>query len=154
MLVQKETYLLELIRYVVLNPVRAGMVRRPEDWVWSSFNEMISAEKESRWLDVDWTLSQFGQNRTKAIPAYRQFVMEGKGLPDPKEQIKHQMFLGNEKFIADYRQTAEKPEKLHEVSKAHKRSIALTLSDYQKSYPQRDKQWQELICPVPIQWRK
>ena len=65
--------------------------------------------------------------------------MEGKGLPDPKEQIKFQMFLGNDKFVTDYRQTTEKPEKLSEVSKAHKRSIALSLSDYQKSYPQRNE---------------
>ena len=138
-LVQKETYLLELTRYVVLNPVRARMVRRPEDWEWSSYNAMISTEKESRWLDVDWTLSQFGQNRTKAISAYRQFVLEGQGFPDPKEQIKHQMFLGNDEFIIERRQTTEKPVNLREVSKAHKRSVALTLSDYQQRYSPKNK---------------
>ncbi len=62
-LVQKETYLLELTRYVVLNPVRARMVKRPEDWAWSSFNAMIGADTESQWLDVNWTLSQFGKDR-------------------------------------------------------------------------------------------
>ena len=138
-LVQKETYLLELTRYVVLNPVRAKMVRRPEDWVWSSFNAMTGADTESRWMDVDWTLSQFGNDRTQAISAYEQFVMEGKGLPDPKEQIKHQMFLGNDTFITEHRQTIGKPETLREVSKAHKRSVALTLSDYQRRYTQKNE---------------
>ncbi len=138
-LVQKEAYLIELVRYVVLNPVRAGMVRRPEDWVWSSFNAMIGADTETEWLDVDWTLSQFGTDRKQATLAYRQFVMEGKGLPDPKEQIKHQMFLGNDRFIDEHRRSIEKPEKLREVYKAHKRSIALSLADYQKKYLQRNE---------------
>ena len=97
-LVQKETYLLELTRYVVLNPVRARMVTKPEYWEWSSFNAMMGAETERQWLDVDWTLSQFGKNRGEAIAAYQQFVMEGKGLPDPKEQTKYQMFLGSDEF--------------------------------------------------------
>lgn len=138
-LVQKDSHLLELTRYVVLNPVRARMVMRPEDWAWSSYNAMTNAEIERRWLDVDWTLGQFGENRAKAIAAYRQFVMAGKGLPDPKEQVRHQMFLGNDVFIAEHQQATEKPEKLCEVSKAHKRSVALTLSDYQRGYSQRDE---------------
>ncbi len=138
-LVQKEAYLLELTRYVVLNPVRAGMVKNPEDWHWSSYNAMLNTELETVWLDADWTLGQFGQNRTKAIAAYQQFVMQGKGLPDPKEKTKHQMFLGSEVFVGEYRQTAEKPEKLRELSKAHKRSVALTLSGYQERYSQRNE---------------
>ena len=138
-LVQKDSHLLELTRYVVLNPVRAGMVMRPEDWPWSSYNATVNAEIERRWLDADWTLSQFGKDRTKAIVAYRQFVMEGRGLPDPKGQVRHQMFLGNDAFITEHQQATEKPEKLREVSKAHKRSVALTLSDYQRTYLQRDE---------------
>lgn len=138
-LVQKEAYLLELTRYVVLNPVRAGMVKNPEDWHWSSYNAMLNAEPETVWLDADWTLSQFGQNRTKAIAAYQQFVMQGKGLPDPKEKTKLQMFLGSDMFVGEHRQIVEKPEKLRELSRAHKRSVALTLSGYQERYSQRNE---------------
>ena len=138
-LVEKETYLLELTRYVVLSPVRAKMVRSPAQWKWSSYNATRSRDMEPGWLDVDWTLSQFGKNRDKAIAAYQQFVMEGKGLPDPKEQTKHQMFLGKDEFIAGHRKPAEKPEKLREVSKAHKKSVALSLFDYQNHYPQRNE---------------
>ena len=56
-----------------------------------------------------------------------------------KEQVKHQMFLGNETFNTEKIQSIEKPETLREVSKAHKRSIALTLTDYQKRYAQRNE---------------
>lgn len=79
------------------------------------------------------------KNRDKAIVTYQQFVMDGKGLPDPKEQTKHQMFLGKEEFISRHRDPAEKPEKLREVSKAHKKSLALSLFDYQNRYPQRNE---------------
>jgi putative transposase len=84
-------------------------------------------------------LGQFGENKTKAIAAYRQFVIKGKGVPDPKGQVRHQMFLGNEAFITEHQQAAEKPVNKCELSKAHKRSITLTLSDYQRGYSQRNE---------------
>jgi len=65
--------------------------------------------------------------------------MAGKGLPDPKDQVRHQMFLGTEDFVAAHQQAIDKPEKLREVSKAHRRSIALTLSEYQRRHPNRDE---------------
>ncbi len=49
------------------------------------------------------------------------------------------MFLGDKQFINDHRQIFDKPEKLREVSKAHKKSIALTLFDYQKRYTDRNE---------------
>jgi len=82
-LIQKDTYLLELTRYVVLNPLRAGMVSRLEDWPWSSYQTMIGEANVPGWLDADWLLSQFGRERQCAIESCRRFVMEGKGLPSP-----------------------------------------------------------------------
>ena len=137
-LVQKDSYLLELSRYVVLNPVRAHMVAQPEDWLWSSYRSVLNLEPTYSWHDVDWTLSQFGAERSSAIAAFRKFVSQGKGLPDPKLQVKQQMYLGSDAFIAEYQQANEKPEKLAEISKAHKRAVALTLVEYKQQYPQRD----------------
>lgn len=138
-IVQKESYLLELSRYIVLNPVRAQMVSLPEEWAWSSFRALCHIEAAKPWLDVDWTLSQFGTERTKAINAFRQFVLQGKGLADPKAQIKNQLFLGNDSFVSLHKHNLDKPEKLSEVSKAHKRSITLSLSEYQSKYPNRNE---------------
>ncbi len=95
-------------------------------------------------------MSQFGQNRAQAISAYRQFVMESKGLVDPKDQ----MFLGDDQFIDDHRQITDKPEKLRKESKAHKKSIALTLFDYQKTYTDRNEAMAKAICLALIQWQK
>ena len=73
-LVQKESYLLELTRYVVLNPLRAGMVEKLEEWPWSSYPATIGYNKAPKWLDTDWLLNQFGRHRSRAISAYRRFI--------------------------------------------------------------------------------
>ena len=130
-LVQKETYLLELTRYVVLNPLRAGMVAQPEDWPWSSYRAMIGAVSVPSWLDVDWLLGQFASQRTRAIQAYRHFVREGQGLPRPWDQVQHQLLLGDAAFVEQYKHEKH-PEALREVSKAQRRSMALSLKEYQQ----------------------
>jgi len=58
-LVERDAYLLELARYVVLNPVRARMVKRPEQWVWSSYRAVIGQADRPPWLHIDWILGQF-----------------------------------------------------------------------------------------------
>lgn len=137
-LVQKETYLLELMRYVVLNPLRAGMVDSLEDWRWSSYPLVIGQEAPPPWLDTEWLLGQFGSRRGEARNAYRQFVMAGKGLPSPLENTRHQLVLGDDAFAERHRQTKD-AETLREVSKAHRRSVALPLEEYRDRHPDRDE---------------
>jgi len=55
-LVEKEAYLLGLARYVVLNPVRAGVVAAPEDWGWSSYRATAGFEVARPFLATDWLL--------------------------------------------------------------------------------------------------
>ena len=59
-LVEKETYLPELSRYVVLNPVKARIVQLPEEWPWSSYRAIIGKTRKPDFLTIDWILSQFG----------------------------------------------------------------------------------------------
>ena len=68
-LVEKEAYLLELLRYVVLNPVRAGLVRRPGAWRWSSYDAFVGAAPCPPWLNMDWVLDQFAGDREEACAA-------------------------------------------------------------------------------------
>ncbi|MGE0826479.1 MAG: transposase [Candidatus Binatia bacterium] len=77
--VQKDEHLLELCRYVVLNPVRAGMVKRVQDWHWSSYRVTVGQTDSPSWVTTDWLLAQFGQRQAAAIRAYQQFVTEGVG---------------------------------------------------------------------------
>ncbi len=136
--VQKEAYLLELSRYVVLNPVRAGLVRQPEAWPWSSYQASIGMASTPQWLDTHWLLGQFGRQRKKATGAYRDFVMEGQGAPSPLEQTRHQLLLGDDNFIEHCLQD-KPPMELREVPKAQRRSVVLSLAAYEQRFPNRDE---------------
>lgn len=136
-LVQKEGYLLELARYVVLNPLRANLVRSPEEWPWSSHVYMLGKKEAAVWLATDWLLTQFAATRERAVRAYSQFVMEGIGLASPLIGAKHQLILGDDEFVERYRSLAcDAP--LCNVSRVQRRSVALTLGEYQQQYPDRD----------------
>jgi len=74
-LVERDAYLLELARYVVLNPVRAGLVARAGDWPWSSYRATAGEGAGPPWLVVDWLRRQFGG--PEAWAPYRQYVAEG-----------------------------------------------------------------------------
>ena len=57
--VERETHLLELIRYLPLNPVRCGLVRDPAEWEWGSYRATAGLALEPSWLETGWTLDQF-----------------------------------------------------------------------------------------------
>ena len=57
-LVEREAHLLEIARYVVLNPVRAGMVEQARDWPRSSYLAMVGEEPAPQWLQTDWLLAE------------------------------------------------------------------------------------------------
>ncbi len=137
--VQKESYLRELARYVVLNPVRAGMVERPEEWRWSSYRLMVSSDPIPNWLDGDWLLAGFGGRRSEAAEAYARFVLAGIGRASPLERVQHQLFLGDEAFVERLQVAPERPEHLREVSKAQRRALAKPLAQYAADYPERNE---------------
>ena len=73
-LIEKETYLTEVLRYVVLNPVRAKMVERPEEYRWSSYRATAGLEAAPMWLDLGATLAPFAPDHELAQTYYREFV--------------------------------------------------------------------------------
>ncbi len=97
-LVEKEAHLLELARYVVLNPVRAKMVRSARDWPWSSYRATAGQIEAPKFLTIDWLLSQFDAERARANRAYRDFVSEGRGL-DVWDDLRAGSLLGSNAFI-------------------------------------------------------
>lgn len=76
-LVDADQYLLQLIRYIHLNPVRAGLVNDPVAYAWSSHRAYVGRE-ELPWLSRDWVLSYFAKRATTARHRYAAFVQEGK----------------------------------------------------------------------------
>jgi REP element-mobilizing transposase RayT len=97
-LVERDSYLLELARYIVLNPVRAGLVSAPEDWRWSSYLATAGRRDVPRWLSVNWILDQFGTGEPTARTRYRQFVSDGPNRDSPWRDLRGQVLLGTEPF--------------------------------------------------------
>lgn len=99
-LVEKESYGLELSRYIALNPVRAGMVARPEDWKWSSYGARAGFRRCPEWLTIEPLLSQFGVDRQRQQKAYRQFVLAKVAAPDDLlDRAVAQLYLGSAPWI-------------------------------------------------------
>ena len=98
--VDRDTYFLELCRYVVLNPVRAGMVTRAADWRWSSYRATCGRIKAPAWLAVDQVATRFGATAAGGRAGYRRFVAEGVGAPSPWRHLRGQIWLGDEDFLA------------------------------------------------------
>ena len=97
---EKDAHLLELCRYVVLNPVRAKAVTRPGEWAWSSYRATAGEVAAPAWLSVEWVLAHYGQREKAAQAKYRAFVWEGIGGDRPWEQVQGQIYLGSEDFVA------------------------------------------------------
>ena len=119
-LVERESYLLELCRYVVLNPVRAGLVRRPAAYRWSSYRATAGREPAPRFLTTDWILSQFGKRRGRAQARYAAFVKEGAALPSPWPGLRGQAVLGGEGFVRGLRPLLDEAVGLDEVPRAQR----------------------------------
>ena len=65
--VDADSYLLELSRYVVLNPLRARMVKQLRHWKWSSYSAMTGKVRTPDWLETDWILGHFGKQRKVSV---------------------------------------------------------------------------------------
>ena len=97
-LVDKESHLLELARYIVLNPVRAKMVRSVRAWPWSSYRATFGQADVPEFLAIDWVLSQLDPDPASAVRAYRRFVQQGRGI-NVWEELRAGAFLGTDAFV-------------------------------------------------------
>ena len=129
-LVDKDNYLLELARYVVLNPLRAKMVRRLEQWRWSSYPATCGQVTQPDWLQVGFLLSQFAAQPARAIARYVAFVHEGARLPSVWSQLQGQVYLGSEVFVKKMQDLVDKKPTLTEIPRAQRRILKRALSDY------------------------
>ena len=108
LLVEKEAYFAEVLRYVVLNPVRAKMVERPEDYRWSSYRATAGFAPAPEWLDTASALRVFGDESLDAHAQYRSFVaarLESAGRL--WDQVRNAIFLGGEQWARQMRKRIE-----------------------------------------------
>ncbi len=111
-LVDKDRYLIELSRYVHLNPVKAGKVDRPEKYKWSSYPGYIWEKQEVPWVEYAWVLSQFGPENLISRQNYRDFVIKGLRQPkkNPFAELYGQVILGSKEFIEKIKESIKDTE--------------------------------------------
>ncbi len=138
-LVDADAYLLELTRYVVLNPVRAGMVDDPGGWLWSSYRAMVGAVSAPSWLATDGLLAQFGRYRKTAISRYVEFVEEGIGRESVWKDLNRQVFLGDDRFVTRMQEKVEGLSEDVNIPKAQRRPPAAPLQSFLETAGGRDQ---------------
>lgn len=138
-IVEKESYLLEVIRYVILNPVRANLTKTAGQYQWSSYRSMIDKVEVPEWLDKDWVLGHYGKRKSTAQKNFIQFIREGKKQSPLWENLRKQLYLGDEQFIKQLqtRQVADKD--LSEITKEQRQRIVKPINYYRNKYKQRNK---------------
>jgi putative transposase len=116
--VQRNSHLLELSRYVVLNPVRAGMAAIPEQWRWSSYRLTAGLTGGDSSTKCNWILSQFGTTKRAAYRNFRNFVRDGMAQPDsPWEKLKGQLIVGDDEFTASVQELIDRRVEISEIPK-------------------------------------
>lgn len=109
-LVEKDSHLLDLVRYVHNNPVRAGVVKRARDSAWTSHRAYIGLAKAPDWLDTRPVLSKFARDRRGAAKAMEAFVDEKRdeprrpelsGVADAREAAQVRRELGTGHRLSD-----------------------------------------------------
>lgn len=138
-LVDKDAYLLELCRYIILNPVRAKMVDTPDEWLWSSWHCMVGKQASPNWLATDALLNYFDKERSVAIAEYIHFVEEGvnKTIWD---DLQHQIYLGDDVFVEKHQILKELLEgDVSEVPFKQRSLSPLTLKNYHKQSDTRNE---------------
>jgi putative transposase len=135
-LVDRDSYLLELLRYVVLNPVRAGMVTHASEWPWSSYLTMMGEDDAPSWHNCQWSLQQFGKQPKTQRARYAQFVEQGLARGRIWDALKGQIFLGTDAFaeVMQARLVKESKHTQTEIPRAQRKALAKSLDYYRDSF--------------------
>lgn len=105
-LVDQDAYAKELSRYIHLNPVRAHLVKKPEEYMWSSYDGYLNKKKHAEWLHVDFILGLFNRKPSVARKQYRQFVesMVEQEYESPLNGVFASSILGDVDFVNKIRE--------------------------------------------------
>ena len=134
-LIDSDAYLLEVCRYVDLNPVRAGMVANPGDWAWSSYRTHAGSATPSLWLDSAMLYRQFAPdgNGSEGPASYARFVAQGAGIKLWDQRLSAQIYFGSEEFLRRM-QTRAAGSEAKEIPRTQRRPASRSLEWYFDRY--------------------
>ena len=138
-IVDKDEYFLELGRYIVLNPVRAGMVRHPKEWTWSSYGATAGRVKSPEWLTTGKVLREFGKSRSWAKRKYQRLVEEGLGEQTIWKELKGQIYLGDDDFVDEMQGRLGKRADDVNIPRVQRRAPAPSLEEIRRRHSDRNR---------------
>jgi len=138
-LVDKEDYLLELARYIVLNPVRVRMVRSAAQWEWSSYRATAGLTDSESLLTTDWILSCFADKKIPAQKRYRRFVQSGRNQPSPWDELKNQIYLGDDDFVEEAQCKLDPGQSLRDIPRKQKLSPPKPVEYFARKFTDRSE---------------
>jgi putative transposase len=138
-LVDWDSYFLELARYIVLNPVRAAIVTHPGLWAWSSYGGTLGSRPAPHWLTTDGLLAKFGKKRAGARRKYQQFIEEGMSAESIWKDLKGQIYLGDDDFVERMRKKLGQRDEDVNIPRVQQRGPAPKLSAIRRQHKNRDE---------------
>ncbi len=136
-LIDKENYLLEVCRYVALNPVRAKMVTQSGDWRWSSYLPTCGEAKTPEWLSTEQVLAFFSPSKQLAQAAYRSFIRQGHNRPPLWDELHNQIYLGDDTFVRNAQAMIGKRNDILETPAGQRIAPKQALPTYNDQFPNK-----------------
>ena len=115
------------------------MTHTAEEWPWSSYRATAGLVTTPKWMETEPLLSLFGPNKTQHQFAYQQFISEGKGQPSPWQNLRNQVYLGNEEFVENMQCNMARSTKLSGIPKAQHSPVKRPLEWYFDHYASREQ---------------
>ncbi|WP_445766720.1 REP-associated tyrosine transposase [Rheinheimera sp.] len=137
-LVDTDVYYKTLVRYVLQNPLRAGMITQLADYRWSSYHATAGNCAAHDWLVAYDVLAHFDADRAKAVAAFEAFCeqIDDTGIWD---NLTNQIFLGDETFTNAQLSKLTHTGVMSDIPKVQRRPPPLPLSDYEQQYDNRNE---------------
>jgi len=153
-LVEKESYLLELCRYIVCNPVRANLCKEPKDWKWSSYNPTAYGRNVPDFLTSDWILSRFSAELTTARQLYMDFVQDGLSKStSPLDKAVNHVIYDTDDFVTNLQTTMMQTGKLKDIPQEERQLIRRSLEKLLSATGAINKQHRnEEICRAHFEY--
>lgn len=143
-LCEKDSYLLELVRYIHLNPVRARLVKEPGAWQWCGHKE-LAENKADKLISDDYVLKYFSEDKSRARGAYRTFIRDGLNMGHQRDMYPEEKtpYLGREEYIKEHQ---AKHEQVFASAASGMKKDASTMLEVLKSVSEFQGVASEVIC--------
>jgi putative transposase len=145
-LVDRDAYLLEVCRYVEMNPVRARLVVDPFEWRWSSLRAHLGLQPSPRWLDTSELYAMLlghtasdGDDRRQARQRYAELVADARDLRLWDDSLRQQIFLGDEAFVERMLAIADPKRRTSPEVPTIQRATPWTLAQWLAACPSREE---------------